>query len=150
MANGLPILCLDFDGVIHDYRDGWKGGEIYGNLTPGFYDWAKEAQKRFTLVIYSSRSKDGDGIEQMAKWLTDQIGKSVVRRGYRKADARMALTIGEVEFEFAHEKPPAFLTIDDRAMQFRGSWADFDPDVLREFRPWMDRSKATPTSSSST
>ena len=43
LAEGLPILCLDFDGVIHDYRQGWKGGALYGHVTAGFYAWAEDA-----------------------------------------------------------------------------------------------------------
>lgn len=113
-----PILCLDFDGVIHDYREGWKDGTIYGELTEGFLDWATQARELFRLVVYSSRSKDADGISAMKVWM-HQHG------------------INSAWFEFAHEKPPAFLTIDDRCQPFGGSWAVLDPKVLREFKPWM-------------
>lgn len=137
LAEGLPILCLDFDGVIHDYRQGWKGGQLYGHATAGFYEWAVEAQKYFRLVIYSSRSKDADGIELMSAWLGKEIGKPVVRQKDH-GNPNTVVTVGGVLFEFAHLKPPAFLTIDDRAVQFKGTWGELDPRKLREFRPWMD------------
>jgi len=138
MPEGLPILCLDFDGVIHDYRQGWKGGQIYGHLTAGFYEWALDAQRYFTLVIYSSRSKDDDGIEQMAAWLSKEIGEAIVRRSFKNANDHVSVDIGKVRFEFAARKPPAFLTIDDRALTFKGNWGEFPPQKLRDFKPWMD------------
>lgn len=118
---GLPILCLDFDGVIHDYRRGWQGGEIYGDVTPGFWEWLDKAHRYFRIVVYSSRSKDAVNAEAMEKWLAGRTPK-----GFRY-----------IPVEFAHEKPPAFLTIDDRALTFEGSWDRFDPVKLREFKPWM-------------
>jgi hypothetical protein len=120
VTEGLPILCLDFDGVIHDYKHGWKGGEIYGEMTHGFIEWAEQAQKYFRLVIYSSRSKDEGGTERMKAWMKT--------RGW---------DTDRIRFEFSAEKPPAFLTIDDRAICFKGNWLLLDPARLREFKPWM-------------
>lgn len=119
----LPILCIDFDGVIHCYSKGWQGGEIYDPPTPGFYEWAAEAQKHFRLVIYSSRSKEAKGRDAMARWLVEQMPRGAE----------------PVEFQFAVEKPPAWLTIDDRAVTFTGNWADFAPERLRAFKPWMQQ-----------
>ena len=127
-----PILCLDFDGVIHDYREGWRDGTIYGDVTTGFFPWASWAREHFRLVIYSSRSKTSKGVEEMREWLKFQFDRWV-------GDDRPASGDGDItldDFEFAHEKPPAFLTIDDRAVQFRGDWRQFDPASLRSFKPW--------------
>lgn len=115
-----PILCLDFDGVIHSYERGWQDGEIYGTPTPGFFQWAERAAEQFKLVVYSSRSKSPRGIEDMKAWF----------RRHMTAD------VPHIEFEFAHEKPPAFLTIDDRAICFGGSWESLPVETLRAFKPW--------------
>lgn len=120
MTQDLPILCLDFDGCIHSYEHGWKGGEIYGTMVPGFIEWAEAAQQYFKLVIYSSRSDTKVGIDKMKLWL--------LANGFDPE---------KTAIEFAHKKPPAFLTIDDRAVQFRGNWMELDPRRLREFVPWM-------------
>ncbi len=117
-----PILCIDFDGVIHRYSKGWQGGEIYDDVVPGFFDWAEKAREHFKLVIYSSRSKTDDGIEAMKIWLRNKVNDDSVLDW----------------FEFANEKPPAFLTIDDRAVCFGGTWdtVDMEPKALRAFKPW--------------
>jgi hypothetical protein len=124
---GLPILCIDFDGVIHSYESGWKGGAIYGTVTVGFWEWAERAKDYFTLTIYSSRSVTEDGILGMKAWMT------------REHPQRQLPPY----FQFAHQKPPAFLTIDDRALTFMGDWGRFDPVALRDFKPWMTEPEPT-------
>lgn len=117
-----PILCLDFDGVIHKYSRGWQDGSIYDGITEGFVEWATEAKDFFQLVIYSSRSKTPEGIEAMKEWLAAQW-----------ADEER---IGVSDFEFASEKPPSFITIDDRALTFNGDWGSYDSEQLLKFKPW--------------
>ena len=129
-----PILCLDFDGVIHDYREGWRDGIIYGEPTAGFFDWAERAAVYFRLVVYSSRSKDLIKLEEMKVWIDKK---------QREWMQKESLDCVEAFFEFMHEKPPAFLTIDDRALTFHGNWSMFDPQWLRNFKPWMNEEKTS-------
>lgn len=119
-----PIICIDFDGVIHSYEKGWQGGEIYGTLVPGFLEWAEKACQHFRLVVYSSRSKTPEGIEAMKEWMLRQL--NLAGAGWL------------VAFDFIDTKPPAWLTIDDRALCFNGNWADpnFSVQAMQAFRPW--------------
>jgi len=121
-----PILCIDFDGVIHKYSRGWCGGEIYDVMTDGFLSWAHEAREHFRLVIYSSRSKEPEGIEDMKAWLFR----------YTSEEQPFADPVRITDFEFSAVKPPAFLTIDDRAICFTGDWSALNPENLRQFKPW--------------
>jgi hypothetical protein len=127
MSDVKPTLCLDFDGCIHQYSKGWHNGTIYDDMVPGFLEWAEQAQKHFKLVIYSSRSSTDVGRLAMGGWLAEH----------------MRLWDGDpIEFTMAAEKPPAWLTIDDRAICFRGDWRvpELDPGAMRGFKPWNSRS----------
>lgn len=128
MANK-PILCLDFDGVIHRYSNGWQGGDIYDPPTDGFFDWLIKAQEVFHIVIYSSRSKDPDGIAKMSAWLADH-------GAMWRAKNEMPLMLNVA---FAHKKPAAFLTIDDRALTFNGDWSMYGPEDLLRFKTWNQK-----------
>jgi hypothetical protein len=121
-----PIICLDFDGVIHAYRKGWQDGSIYDDVMPGFFDWATAAKERFKLVIYSSRSKDAEQLEDMKRWLAERIAES------------MFAGVMLEDFEFSGVKPPAFLTIDDRCVRFDGRWGapELQPEALAAYRTW--------------
>lgn len=125
-----PILYLDFDSCIHTYSRGWQDGAIYDNVVPGFFEFVEKAKDHFRLVIYSSRSKTEDGVVAMSKWLHEQ------RRAWRIATGFPNDGPEPTELEFAHEKPSAFLTIDDRTVFFTGDWFALDPVVLRAFKPW--------------
>jgi hypothetical protein len=120
-----PILCIDFDGTVHLYSKGWQDGKIYDIVVPGFFEWANKAQDMFRLVIYSSRSKEADTLAEMKLWLE--------QRAAEWCDENNVLPIN---FEYAAQKPPAFLTIDDRAVCFTGDWSQLDPHTLIKFKPW--------------
>ena len=118
-----PILCLDFDGVIHSYTSGWKGIEtIPDPPVPGAMEFIDKAMNHFEVMIYSSRSAYPMGINAMRKWL---------RRHWLEAGLP---SDRELDIEWPNEKPAAFVTIDDRAVCFTGVW----PDILtlKAFRPW--------------
>ena len=121
-----PIVCLDFDGVCHAYTSGWKGADVIPDAAvPGLFEFLEEACKVFKIVIFSSRSHQHGGTQAMQWWFVVQ------RRLWREAGG-----IGSeiLEIEFATEKPPAIVTLDDRAITFTGAW----PDVaaLQAFKPW--------------
>ena len=118
-----PILCLDFDGVIHSYTSGWKGAtEIVDPIVPGTIAFLFSAiAEGFTIAIYSSRSGQEGGIQAMQDYI------------FKHCD------LEEEEYLSANivwptEKPPAMITLDDRAITFTGKWPD--PRDLMEFKPW--------------
>lgn len=139
MANKKPILCLDFDGVIHSYKSGWKGADVIPDPpVDGFFEWAIEARTCFTLVIFSSRfsgTEDGvDGARAAKNWfhghLLQWLDANPDQRGKILTDGA-----GPLNPAFSATKPPAFLTIDDRAWCFDGTWPD--PAELLRFKTWQ-------------
>jgi hypothetical protein len=129
-----PIVCVDFDGVIHSYDRGWQDGDIYGPVVPGFFEWVERVRDHFKIVIYSSRSKTDDGIIAMSAWLHRERNAWIPAGGQRNPTEPL-------EMEFANEKPPAFLTIDDRAIRFEGRWdaPELTPEAILAFKPWNQR-----------
>ena len=129
-----PTICIDFDGVVHSYEKGWQDGAIYGEVVLGFFEWVERVRYQFKLVIYSSRSKTDEGVTAMALWLHEQRNKWIKEGGSRHS-------VEPLSIEFTREKPAAFLTIDDRAIQFRGDWNDpaLTAEAMRAFKPWNAR-----------
>jgi len=65
-----PILCLDFDGVVHEYTSGWKGATIIPDPpVADALNFIAKAQKNFRVAIYSSRSHQWGGRRAMKRWL---------------------------------------------------------------------------------
>jgi len=122
-----PILCLDFDGVLHSYKSGWKGADvIIDPPVPG----ALEALKRYVesgleVHIYSSRSNEENGILAMQLWLSAAL-----------IDADLEGPWAD-QIKWPRSKPPAKVSIDDRAIPFDGTWPD--PEAIHNFKPWNMR-----------
>lgn len=124
-----PILCVDFDGVIHRYTSGWKGETVISDpVVLGFFDWLRETTEHFDVQVYSSRSKSPDARLAMENWLREQHEQHLAAGGKEAP-------IGALKF--AAEKPAAYLTIDDRAICFAGAF----PSVaeMQAFKPWNKR-----------
>lgn len=121
-----PILCLDFDGVIHQYSSPWvSASHIPDPPVDGALEFIRNAQHEFEIHIYSSRSRSLFGRRAMKKWLMEAL---VTEFGPHHGHA----CFQAIHWPFF--KPSAFLTLDDRAQQFTGQWPD--PYHLLAFRPW--------------
>lgn len=125
------ILCIDFDGVLHSYTSGWQGARTIGDppISGAFewlrslLDWPEEwgamgKPSPFTVCIYSSRSRQFGGKRAMRKWL--------LRHGIEREYVQ--------QIKFPTKKPAAYLTIDDRAICFRGEYPS-ELDLLA-FEPY--------------
>ena len=131
LPKGYPILCLDFDGVLHSYASGWTGPRnIVDPPVEGAIEWLRSLlgipedvgiggrYKNFKVYIYSSRSKYLFGRRAMKRWLR-----------------RYGMTKYEIELiHFPLFKPAAFLTLDDRAMCFTGKFPS--ENEMLKFKPW--------------
>jgi hypothetical protein len=113
------IICIDFDGVIHSYSSGWQGVDVVADPpVDGAIEWLHQlvTDSRFEPVIYSSRSKEPEGVEAMKKWFEKQA-PGITR-----------------SLQFPIKKPAAFMTIDDRAMCFTGVFPSLKD--LNTFMAW--------------
>lgn len=133
-----PIICIDFDGVLHSYTSGWQGDKdkpdyvlnghdiIADPPVPGAIEWLRALVEgdEVTPAIYSSRSRFDEGIWAMKGWLE----KHGLEQRYADCIA------------FPTQKPAAFLTIDDRAICFSGVFPTVDR--MKAFKPWNKRGPA--------
>lgn len=119
---------LDFDGVIHIAAHEIQNQPIDGVPSKGFFEWADEARKHFELVIFSSRSDSHKNIKPMQDWLYVHLWD------WKQDHPESMLT--KHDFHFYTHKPVAYLTIDARALTFKGSWEDFTPEKLFKFMTW--------------
>lgn len=142
---------MDFDGVIHSYSSGWKGaGNIPDPPVPGAIPWLmKMLEAGFEVAIFSSRSKNIFGRWAMKRWLAKAIADHWAAGGALPMSYPSAIEAecwGDAalvyrQFSWPWFKPPALMTIDDRALTFNGDWSDpaYSPEAIRAFKPWNKR-----------
>jgi hypothetical protein len=118
------IICVDFDGVLHSYTSGWQGEDVISDPPVENAIWWLQDQlyrsinQGFEIAIYSSRSKTKAGIQAMKNWLTKHgLSDFYLDR-----------------ITFPTQKPAAFLTIDDRAICFTGTFPT--TEEMLTFKPW--------------
>lgn len=113
-----PILCLDFDGVLSDYRSGWHGpADIPDGPVKGAEIALASYLEHFQVVVFSVRSQHEEGRVAMRNWCRRHFGIDIAE-----------------QIQFPRSKPPAFLYLDDRALCFRGVWPD--AQSMLAFQTW--------------
>lgn len=106
-------VCLDFDGVLHSYRSGWRGAEVIPDPPiHGTREAIARLRQQYRVVIYSARCRSEEGRLAVQNWL-------------RTHDIQVD--------EVCDYKPPALVYVDDRAIRFCGDWAQTISDI-RQFR----------------
>lgn len=123
----MTLIALDFDGVIHQYVTPWQDAlTVSDPPMPGAFEFILTLlDKNYEVAIISSRNRTIHGQHAMATWM--------LLNGFPPHKL--------TEIQWPSYKPPAFLTIDDRAIQFSGSWPSLD--FIKEFKPWkMERKKS--------
>ena len=139
-------ICLDFDGVIHEYSSGWKGSRIITDPpVNGAIDFLLGLiAEGYEPAIYSSRSHALGGRRAMKQWLVKKAAAhfragndvaSATRQGpldsWFGAGYMPGMEPAEVEaveagcwlvrqIRWPKHKPPALLYIDDRGYRFEG------------------------------
>lgn len=104
-------ICVGFDGVLNEYNNHEEGN--LGEPLSGSQDFIKELCRKYKVVILTSRPK-----EQVIRWLRSN---------------------GFPSMEVTNRKVPAVAYIDDRAIQFNGSYIQTIYEALN-FKPyWMER-----------
>lgn len=109
--NAKNVICLDFDGVIHDDYLGFHDGTIYGNPIEGSIFAITELSKKYKIIIYTCKANpdrpiinNKTGIELIWDWLEKHNIKGNI-------------------FDITYKKPIALIYIDDKAVRFE-NWTD--------------------------
>lgn len=137
---GKPILCLDFDGVLHSYTSGWKGADTISDPpVGGAIAFLVEAVEHFEVAIFSSRSYQSGGIEAMKSWIEAELWDHFDLKGTDGVTEQGIAAMCEVRdaISWPTVKPRAMVTIDDRALNFDGTWPNMVE--LLGFKPWNKR-----------
>lgn len=102
-------VMIDFDGVIHDYRDGWNGGVISGELIPGTKEAIDRLKRIFEIVIFTTRAAKPEEESPSQQAQIDDLKRWLNERG--------------IYYDrITGEKLGAFAYIDDKGIRFEGNW----------------------------
>lgn len=113
------IVVFDFDGCLSTYESGWQGADVINDEpVPGMKEEIQKIrQAGYSVIVVSSRCYQEGGIGAIQNWLH-----------------KHNIDVDGV----THEKPIAFLTVDDRAICFKGK-AEGLLEQINEFTPWTKK-----------
>ena len=121
-ANPPKSICIDFDGVIHDYSRGWLGIDVFDKVLPG----ASEATHRlhdegYMTIIHTTRN-DSSALRDFLN-SNDICFDYINYNPYQPKGAERG-------------KVKADVYLDDRGICFTGNWNDALNQIFN-FKTWQ-------------
>ena len=121
----MKTICIDFDGVIHDYSKGYQGDDVFDKPVEGACEGLKALKEAgWTIILFTTRKSTAKLYDFLAEhdltvdyvnWNPDQPKNS---SGKLIAD----------------------VYLDDRGICFDGDWQKA-VELIKSFKPWQDKEK---------
>lgn len=114
-------FAIDFDGTIYSYTSGWQGAtNLPDEPVPGAIPLLRAIinDPECCVSIFSVRNPQKGAVQAMRDWL--------LAWGLEPIHVR--------EIRFPITKPPSDIFIDDRAVQFDGTYKTLEE--YKNFKPW--------------
>lgn len=105
------VLCIDFDGVIHEDHLGFYDGTIYGSPIEGALESIKLLSKKYKIVIYTCKANPNRPI------INNKTGTELIWEWLKKHEVDSYVT------DITFNKPVAVAYVDDKAIRFN-NWKD--------------------------
>lgn len=120
----MKTICIDFDGVIHDYSRGWQGVDVFDKPLQGAIEGtARLRLNGWTIIIFTTRNDT----PALRKWLEES----------------------HITYDYINYNPNqpkgsekgkliADVYLDDRGICFNGNWDEAVNEVL-DFKAWQQK-----------
>lgn len=137
----LPVVAIDFDGVLHLRPRSEKGAiDVTGDAVPGAMNFLYNLSHAASIIIFSARFNGYDGVEAMhnvREWVLKQMQLDNEARAARGKTVYSATAVVD-GFKWTAVKPVCRVYLDDRCICFKGTFPPI-PDLLY-FRAWTESS----------
>ena len=98
-------VCVDLDGVLASYKDGWKGVDHFGDPIPGAVEFTKALAAKCDVVIHTCRCNPEVNKPEAASLLGNRVRAWLDEHGFAYHDVFTGTG-----------KPIAAAYVDDRAV----------------------------------
>jgi len=121
----MKTICIDFDGVIHDYSNGWQGDDVFGKPVEGAKEGLKALKDAgWTIILFTTRKATGKLYDFLAE---HDLTVDYVNWNPNQPKNTSGKLIADVY-------------LDDRGVCFDGDWKKAI-ELISAFKPWQEKQK---------
>jgi hypothetical protein len=115
-----PTVCVDLDGTLADYSQGWQGVDTIGDPLPGAQAFVAQLRRSYEVVIFTTRCNPEVNKPEAVHLLRNRVAAWLDRHGFEYDDIYTGTG-----------KPIAGAYIDDRAIRCNPARYERPQDAYR-------------------